>query len=78
MEKKVKSRILAIIIFIGIISIVVIASDYIATYYKNHGRDVPKWVYYSALILSGAGLGFAYSTFMKAFTTEKGNRKSNE
>ncbi len=63
-----KDKVYATLLLIGSCILVAVASDYIADYYEN---EVPRWVYYCAMIPSAALVGFAYATFIKAFPKKK-------
>lgn len=71
MKSPVKNKIYAIIIVVVSGLIVVLLGNYIADYYQNRNIAIPKWIYWSSLILFNCILALAYSIFKDLFSKNK-------
>jgi hypothetical protein len=71
MKNNVKTKIIVTVVFLGVGVACIFATDYIATYYENIGKKVPRWIYYATF----AVLGLAYMIFAETFSDGKDDKK---
>ncbi|WOX06279.1 hypothetical protein [Microbulbifer pacificus] len=68
MTKKVKNKIVSVALLALALVLFACVSDLISSCYDAKGQQVPKWVFFSVMIIFYAVIGWVFRKFFDAFS----------